>query len=76
MVSWAVADTRGSFAATLAPSQARAEAMRTSLLRSGAGYRRASSRPAGCSEVLPVACNADGAGRAKHRRVEVWLAPR
>ena len=30
----------------------------------------------GYGELMPVACNADEPGRAKNRRVEVWLATR
>jgi phosphate transport system substrate-binding protein len=68
------ADSQGSFAANLALSQARADEVRARLLGSGAGLSPELIEAKGYSELLPVACNADEAGRAKNRRVEVWLA--
>ena len=67
------ADLQGSFAANLSLSQARAGEVRTSLLSSGAGLSPELLVAMGYSELLPVACNTDEAGRAKNRRVEVWL---
>ncbi|MBO0765618.1 MAG: phosphate ABC transporter substrate-binding/OmpA family protein [Hyphomicrobiaceae bacterium] len=69
-------DSNGSFAANLALSQARADEVRTSLLSSGAGLSPDLIGASGYSELMPIACNADEAGRAKNRRVEVWLIPR
>jgi len=70
------ADSQGSFAANLNLSQARAEEVRTGLLSSGAGLSPDLLVAKGYSELVPVACNSDEAGRAKNRRVEVWLTAR
>jgi phosphate transport system substrate-binding protein len=70
------ADAAGSFATNLGLSLERAEEVRTSLLGSGAGLSPTQIVTRGYSELMPVACNADEAGRAKNRRVEAWLAPR
>jgi phosphate transport system substrate-binding protein len=70
------ADSQGSFGANLTLSRARANEVRTSLLGSGAGLAPDLIEAKGYSELMPVACNVDEVGRAKNRRVEVWLAAR
>jgi phosphate transport system substrate-binding protein len=70
------ADSQGTFDDNLALAQARAEEVRTSLLGSGAGLSPDLIVASGYGELMPVACNADDVGRAKNRRVEVWLSAR
>jgi outer membrane protein OmpA-like peptidoglycan-associated protein len=43
------------------------------LLTSGAGLSPSAMVAKGYSELMPVACNVDDAGREKNRRVEAWL---
>jgi outer membrane protein OmpA-like peptidoglycan-associated protein len=62
-------DSQGADAANLALSQQRAEAVRAAL--AGAGIQAASMRAVGKGETAPVADNADAAGRARNRRVEI-----
>lgn len=68
------ADAKGPFSANLELSRQRAEEVKHTLLAAGAiPADRVVTR--GFSELNPVACNDDDAGREKNRRVEVWLSP-
>jgi phosphate transport system substrate-binding protein len=67
------ADASGSFKTNQQLSQARAEAVRSALIRTGAKLDRAAIETRGYSELLPVSCNDHAAGREKNRRVEVYL---
>lgn len=64
-------DNQGSIATNLALSKARAEAVVASLVASGAKAGQLSA--AGVANYAPVASNANDAGRAKNRRVEMVL---
>jgi phosphate transport system substrate-binding protein len=68
------ADAKLSFAHNLRLSQERADAVRAALLNSGEGLAPDRIVTKAYSELLPVACNDDEAGREKNRRVEAWLA--
>jgi phosphate transport system substrate-binding protein len=67
-------DSAGPFAGNLTVSQARADAVRGAVL-AAAGKKLDPKRitARGFSETLPVDCNATPEGRAKNRRVEVWV---
>jgi phosphate transport system substrate-binding protein len=68
------ADSAGPFASNLTVSQARAETVRSAVL-TAAGKKLDPKRltAKGFSETLPVDCNGTLEGRAKNRRVEVWI---
>jgi phosphate transport system substrate-binding protein len=69
------ADSDGSRAANVALSQGRAEAVKQAIAKLDPAF--ASSIAArGYGSVLPVACNDTELGKAKNRRVEVWLMER
>jgi phosphate transport system substrate-binding protein len=68
------ADSSGPFEANLAVSLARAETVRNAVLAAGGTKidpRRVIAKASG--ETLPVDCNTTPEGRAKNRRVEVWV---
>lgn len=68
------ADSAGSYQTNLAVSLARAETVRRAVLAAGGNKidpQRLSA--SGFSETLPVDCNTTAEGRAKNRRVEVWV---
>jgi len=67
------ADAQGPFTTNLRLSQQRADAVRVTLLESDPGLSPDMIVAKGYSELMPVACNADDAGRERNRRVEVWL---
>lgn len=70
-------DSTGDFAANLAVSLQRANAVRDALLAPGRSELKPDDVVAKAyGELLPVACNDTSAGRSKNRRVEVWLVPR
>ena len=66
------ADAQGPFAGNLRLSRERAEEVRRALVEVG-GVAPGAIVAKGYSELLPVACNGDDAGREKNRRVEAWL---
>ena len=68
------ADAKGTFKENLRLSQERADEVRKALVESG-GLTPAAILTKGYSELMPVACNGDDAGREKNRRVEAWLIP-
>jgi OOP family OmpA-OmpF porin len=65
-------DNVGAFESNLALSRQRAEAVREALVRD---YQIAAARmtPYGVASVAPVASNAQEAGRARNRRIELVL---
>jgi phosphate transport system substrate-binding protein len=65
------ADANGSWQANLALSAARAQRIAAELRRQGIGVPDTDVIP--LSYFAPVACNDSDAGRAKNRRVEVWV---
>jgi phosphate transport system substrate-binding protein len=68
------ADSGGPFEANRSISLARAETVRNAVLADGGNKidpRNVVAR--GYSETLPVDCNTTAEGRAKNRRVEVWM---
>jgi phosphate transport system substrate-binding protein len=68
------ADSSGPFETNLAVSLARAETVRSAVLAAGGNKidpRRIIAKASG--ETLPVDCNTTPEGRAKNRRVEVWV---
>jgi len=68
------ADSAGPFAANLAISLARAETVRKAVLAAGDGKIDPTRITAKTfSETMPVDCNSTADGRAKNRRVEVWV---
>jgi phosphate transport system substrate-binding protein len=73
------ADSAGAFESNLRLSEARANEVLRAILAAGAGISPDRLIARGYSELLPVSCNndaksrADEVGRAKNRRVEVWL---
>jgi phosphate transport system substrate-binding protein len=68
------ADAKGTFKENLRLSQERADEVRKALVESG-GLSTSAILTKGYSELMPVACNGDDAGREKNRRVEAWLIP-
>ena len=66
------ADAKGPFASNLRLSRERAEEVRRALVEVG-GVAPGAIVAKGYSELMPVACNGDDAGREKNRRVEAWL---
>jgi phosphate transport system substrate-binding protein len=67
------ADSRGSFEHNKNLSIKRAEEVKRALLASGAGLKTDHIITKGYSELLPVACNGNDAGREKNRRVEAFI---
>ena len=68
------ADSGGAFQTNLTLSLARAEAVRTAIVRAGKGKIEPSRLLVkGYGELAPVACNDNSAGKAFNRRVEVWV---
>ena len=65
-------DSQGEEATNLALSERRAQQVRATLV--GAGLARARVEARGVGEAEPVADNANAAGRAKNRRVEIVVA--
>jgi phosphate transport system substrate-binding protein len=65
------ADGNGSWQANLALSAERAQRVASELRRQGISV--ADSDVASFSFFAPVACNHSEAGRAKNRRVEIWV---
>ncbi len=67
-------DSPGPFASNLTVSQARAETVRSAILAaSGKELDPKQIIARGFSETRPVDCNGTPEGRAKNRRVEVWV---
>ncbi len=66
------ADAKGTFKENLRLSQERADEVRKALVESG-GLSPSAIVAKGYSELMPVACNGDDAGRERNRRVEAWL---
>ena len=69
------ADSDGSRAANQALSQGRADAVKQAIAKLDSALTGPMT-PRGYGSVLPVACNDTGLGKAKNRRVEVWLLGR
>ncbi len=69
------ADPDGSRAANLALSQGRADAVKQAIAKLDPALA-AQMTAKGYASVLPVACNDIELGKAKNRRVEVWLMVR
>ena len=68
------ADAAGAFDRNRELSAIRARQVKQSLLNAGGGrINEARVRELGFGELLPVACNNDPLGRARNRRVEVWV---
>ncbi len=67
------ADAVGPFEANLALAEKRAMSVRNALIKTGANVDPAAIITKGYGELMPVACNATDLGRAKNRRVEVYL---
>lgn len=68
------ADAAGPFLINSAVSQSRADAVRTALGAASNGALDASRfLVKGFGELMPVDCNTTEEGKAKNRRVEVWL---
>jgi phosphate transport system substrate-binding protein len=65
------ADANGTWQANLALSAARAQRIAAELRRQGISVPDADVIP--FSYLAPVACNDSDAGRAKNRRVEIWV---
>jgi phosphate transport system substrate-binding protein len=65
------ADANGSWQANLALSAARAQSIAAELRRQGVSVAETDVIP--FSYFAPVACNDSDAGRAKNRRVEIWV---
>ena len=65
------ADSVGGFEGNLSLSRRRAEEARALLRANGVAAERIEAY--GYSELLPVFCNDSPSGRAKNRRVEVWV---
>lgn len=65
------ADSSGDYGANLALSEQRAQSVANHLATFGVPI----TAVAGFGEELPIACNQSPEGRAKNRRVEVWLRP-
>ena len=69
------ADSDGSRAANQALAQGRAEAVMQAIAKLNSALA-AQIAPKGYGSALPVACNDTELGKAKNRRVEVWLMAR
>ncbi|MBX2804799.1 MAG: OmpA family protein, partial [Hyphomicrobiales bacterium] len=67
------ADSSGTFDMNRAISLARADAVRAALTERGAGFDASRLVLKGYGELMPVDCNNSEKGRAKNRRVEVWV---
>ena len=68
------ADSAGPFQENQRLSLARARTVRSALQAvSGRDLSQGELEVLGLSEIMPVACNDSGRGRALNRRVEVWL---
>ncbi len=68
------ADSAGPFEDNRQLSLSRARTVRSALQAvSGRGLSQGELQILGFSEIMPVACNDSGRGRALNRRVEVWL---
>ncbi|MGC1430152.1 MAG: phosphate ABC transporter substrate-binding/OmpA family protein [Albidovulum sp.] len=69
------ADSNGGFNKNLALSASRAQAVRAQLARQAGGHELDGVEivVSGFGELGPIACNSSYSGRAKNRRVEVWV---